>query len=99
MSNTRPLPSVALDRHRGEVLLSASRHKISNVRVFGSVARGQDTRSSDIDLLVTFDEGASLFDLVAFAQETEDLVGCPVDVVSDRMTAPESSITREALSL
>ncbi len=99
MRAVRPLPSVALDRHRGEVLSSATRHKMGNVRVFGSVARGQDTRSSDVDLLVTADEGASLFDLVAFAQETEDIVGCPVDVISDRTVPPDSSIARDALSL
>lgn len=95
----RPLPSVSLDRHRSEVLSLASRHKVGNVRVFGSVARGQDTRSSDVDLLVTPDDGASLFDLVAFAQETEDIVGCPVDVLSDRTVTPGSSIVHEALSL
>ena len=95
----RTLPSVALDRHRGEVLSSAGRHKMGNVRVFGSVARGEDTRSSDVDLLVTPDEGASLFDLVAFAQETEDIVGCPVDVLSDRTVTPDSSIALDALSL
>ncbi len=95
----RPLPSVALDRHRSEILSSASRHKVSNVRVFGSVARGQDTRASDVDLLVTADDGASLFDLVAFAQETEDIVGCPVDVLSDWSVTPDSSIAHEALSL
>jgi len=99
MNNTRPLPSVALDRHRGEILSSASRHKVSNVRVFGSVARGQDTRFSDVDLLVTPDEGTSLFDLVAFAQETEDIVGCPVDVLSDRTVDGESPIARDAVAL
>jgi len=95
----RPLPSVVLDLHRREVLALASRHKVGNVRVFGSVARGQDTRSSDVDLLVTPDDGASLFDLVDFAQETEDIVGYPVDVISDRTVAPDSSIARDALSL
>ena len=99
MRAARPLPSMALDLHRREVLALASRHKVGNVRVFGSVARGEDTRSSDVDLLVTPDEGASLFDLVAFAQETEDIVGCPVDVISDRTVAPDSSIVRDALSL
>lgn len=95
----RPLPAVALDRHRQEVNRLAGTHKLGNVRVYGSVARGQDTRSSDIDLLVTADPGASLLDLSAFANDVEDLLGYEVDVTSDRGVSPESSIVRDALSL
>lgn len=95
----RPLPSVALDRHRQEVRRLAGVHKLGNVRVFGSVARGRDTLSSDIDLLVTAEPGASLLDLAAFANDVEDLLGYEVDVISDRGVTSGSSIAREALFL
>ena len=70
MNNTRPLPSAALDRHRGEILSSASRHKVSNVRVFGSVARGQDTRFSDVDLLVPISGNSDAKNLYRGIRET-----------------------------
>lgn len=92
-------PSVALDRRRHDVVRLAGRHRLGNVRVFGSVARGDDTLDSDIDLLVTPEEGASLFDLAGFAQDVEDLLDCPVDVASDRGLTSESPISQEALSL
>ena len=53
------------------------------MRVFGSIARGDDRPDSDIDLLVTFDEGASLFDLAGLGQDLESLLGRPVDIVSE----------------
>ncbi|MHB8289607.1 MAG: helix-turn-helix domain-containing protein [Acidimicrobiales bacterium] len=95
----RPLPSIVLDLHRDEVKRLAATHKLGNVRVFGSVARGQDTLSSDIDLLVTPNPVASLLDLSAFAADVEDLLGYEVDVTSDRGVGPESSIARDALFL
>jgi len=52
------------------------------VRVFGSVARGEASQSSDIDLLVDFESGSSLFDLLHLTEELEQLLGHPVDVVS-----------------
>jgi len=61
---SRTRPSLALKRERGRVLDVIARHKAGNVRVFGSVARGADTQESDIDLLVTFEPDADLFDLV-----------------------------------
>ncbi|MHB1599712.1 MAG: helix-turn-helix domain-containing protein, partial [Acidimicrobiales bacterium] len=57
---TRPLPSVALGRCREDVKRLAAEHHLLYVRVFGSVARGTDMLSSDIDLLVTPDDKASL---------------------------------------
>jgi hypothetical protein len=88
-----------LDSHRDEVVAAAARRHLTNVRVFGSVARNEDTLTSDIDLLVTPASGASLFDLVGFATEVEAFLGYPVDVVSDRGAHPDSAIVREALSL
>lgn len=50
---------------------------------FGSVQRGEDTDTSDIDLLVDFEPGRSLFDQVGLIQDLEDLLGCRVDVVTE----------------
>lgn len=79
----RPRPSVVLDKHRSQVRRTASQHKALDVRVFGSVARGDDRPGSDLDLLVRFRPDASLFDQVGLAQDLEELLGVPVDVVSE----------------
>jgi predicted nucleotidyltransferase len=83
MSAARPRPSKLLREHRGEVLALAAANHAGDVRVFGSIARGEDTPDSDIDLLVRFDEGASLFDLVRFADKLEAMLGVRVDVLSE----------------
>ncbi len=70
-----------LKAKRGEILRIAARHGAYNVRVFGSVARGEAGPESDVDLLVEVEEGRSLFDLVGLWQELEDLLGRKVDVV------------------
>lgn len=80
----KPRPSQTLSAYRDDIVSSAKRHKASNVRVFGSVARGDDRSDSDLDLLVTFDDGASLFDQVDLTHELETLLQRSVDVVSDR---------------
>lgn len=56
------------------------RNRATSVWVFGSVARGESDEVSDLDLLVEFEPGASLFDMAGLAGELEDLLGCPVDV-------------------
>jgi predicted nucleotidyltransferase len=68
---------------RDDVMAVAGRNHASNVRVFGSVATGSDTPSSDLDLLVNFSEEASLYDQVGLTSELEDLLGVRVDVISD----------------
>ncbi|RIJ77537.1 helix-turn-helix domain-containing protein [Nakamurella silvestris] len=77
-------PSVLVARRRDAVLEIAASNKASDVRVFGSVLRGEDTPDSDVDLLVRFAPGASLLDQAQLVLELEDLLGVPVDVVSDR---------------
>jgi predicted nucleotidyltransferase len=74
-----------LARHREEVLALAQAHKTTNVRVFGSVLRGEDDDASDIDLLVDIAPGADLFDLAALGVELERLLGRSVDIVPARM--------------
>ncbi|CAA7623148.1 nucleotidyltransferase family protein [Magnetospirillum sp. UT-4] len=75
-----------LDRlraHRDDLLGLALRFGARDVRVFGSVARGEDDGDSDIDLLVRWAAGASLTDWAGFQQAAETLLGARVDVVSE----------------
>ncbi|WP_058306074.1 nucleotidyltransferase family protein [Gracilibacillus massiliensis] len=65
------------------ILKLADQHGIRNVRVFGSVSKLEEGPSSDLDLLVDFDEGRSLFDLICFKQEVENIVKTNVDVVTE----------------
>lgn len=79
-----PVLDLALLRERRrEILRLAEEHGVRNVRVFGSVARGEAEPGSDVDLLVVMERDRSLLDLVGFKQDVEDLLGCKVDVVSE----------------
>lgn len=69
---------------RDEVLRVAQRYGARNVRLFGSVARGEEHEKSDIDLLVDLDADRTLLDHVALAQDLEDVLGRRVDVVPER---------------
>lgn len=71
-----------LRRCRQAIIAAAEAHGMSNVRVFGSVARGEDTEHSDVDFLVDVNvEGTvSLLDLIGLEQEVSDLLGRPVDL-------------------
>lgn len=66
---------------RDEILRLAERYGATNIRVFGSVARGDAQTSSDVDFLVDFPRNRSIFDLVALWQGLTDLLGCEVDLV------------------
>lgn len=79
----KPRPSLALAAHKAEVKKLARLHKAVDVKVFGSVARGDDVPGSDVDLLVRFAPDASLFDQMELAQDIEDILGVRVDVVSE----------------
>jgi uncharacterized protein len=75
-----PPPSLAqLRRRRKEILAVAADRGASNVRVFGSVARGEARDGSDVDLLVDLEEGRSLFDLGGLYMDLVDLLGYEVD--------------------
>ena len=79
---------VSLDnlRHeqRAAVLDLARRHGARGIRVYGSVARGQATEQSDLDLLVEWEPDRSLLDVVGLKQDLEDLLGGTVDIGSER---------------
>ncbi len=72
-----------LKENRDAVMLLAAKHGARNVRVFGSVARGESGPESDVDLLVKMEEGRSLLDLSALTLDLNDLLGAKVDVVSE----------------
>jgi len=72
-----------LKAQRPAILQLAAQHGASNVRVFGSVARGEAGPESDVDLLVTLADDRSLLDLVGLWQDLEDLLEHKVDVVTD----------------
>jgi len=84
---------------RREIERLASQHGALNLRIFGSVARGDDGPKSDLDVLVRFEKGRSLLDLVGVQQDLEELLGCKVDVVSEGALGMDSEIFREAVPL
>jgi uncharacterized protein len=71
-----------------EVQKIAHHHGARNLRVFGSMARGEATEGSDLDLLVEMETGRTLLDLVAIKQDLEELLGCKVDVVTEAALSP-----------
>ena len=77
-----------LRARREEILRHAAEHGARNVRVFGSVVRGEPDASSDVDLLVEMEPGRSLIDLVGLWQDLEDMLGTHVDVLSDGGVSP-----------
>ena len=81
-------PDVNLDRllklKREEILQLAAKHGAHKVRIFGSVARGEADASSDIDFLVEMEPDRSLFDLGGLLMDLQELLGCKVDVVTEK---------------
>ncbi len=77
-----------IERHRTAILRVARRHGVESVAVFGSRARDEAGPSSDVDLLVRFEPGRTLLDVVALKIELEELLGCPVDLVTDGALSP-----------
>jgi len=93
-------PSVALASHRREVIDVIVRHHGTAAMVFGSVARGDDTPESDLDLIVTLPEGADLLDVMDLADEIESITGVRVDIASGRSRGPVMDrARREAVPL
>ena len=76
------LTRLVADR-RDEILAIAAQHGASNVRLIGSVARGEDQAASDIDFVVRVEPGRSVFDLARLQRDLEALLGTEVDVVSE----------------
>lgn len=99
VDTSSPLGSL-LQQHRDEILEIAARHRGRRVRVFGSVARGEAGEGSDIDFLVDFEDGSSLFDLLHLTNGLRELLGHPVDVVSSGgLKQRDERIVAEAVEL
>jgi len=93
-AQNRILPSRRLAEHSAEVIAAAAANGFSAVRVFGSCARGEDTLTSDADLIVTISEHTSLLDYVRFTDAVEDLLSLArgrVDLLDDDALRPGSA--------
>jgi predicted nucleotidyltransferase len=88
-------------RYRNQILAAAGRRGAQNIRIFGSVARGDQHPDSDVDFLVDFEPGRSLLDLTGLWLDLEAVLGCKVDVVSSRGLKPRLAleVMRDAVSL
>ncbi|TVQ51321.1 MAG: DNA polymerase subunit beta [Spirulina sp. DLM2.Bin59] len=86
---------------RAAILQIATKYHGLNVRVFGSIARGEATETSDVDFLVDLPADQSLLKRIALQQELEDLLGCPVDVVkpSNLRASIRERVLQEAIAL
>ncbi len=73
-----------IDKQRNQILAIAAGYGAGNVRVFGSVARGEADDQSDVDFLVDLEEGRSLFDLGGLLMDLQSLLGRKVDVVTEK---------------
>jgi predicted nucleotidyltransferase len=69
---------------KSDILAIAHRHGAKNVRLFGSVARGEDNETSDIDLLVSMEKNCSLYDLIGLQQEIQQMLNRKVDILTDK---------------
>lgn len=102
MADTRQrMPKSLAPREREDINRIAAAHGARNVRLFGSVRRGESNSSSDLDLLVDMSEVRSLLDLVALGDELEEALGVEVDVVTERSVSPylRDRILAEAVAL
>ena len=90
-----------LKAKRDEILRVCAKYGARNVRVFGSVARGEADEQSDIDLLVEFEPNRSLLDHAGLWVELQELLGVKVDVVSERGLKPRirQRVLQEAIPL
>jgi len=90
-----------LREKREEILRLCAKYGARNVRVFGSIARGTADEESDIDLIVDFEPGRSLLDHAGLWLELQKLLGCKVDVVSERgiKARIRERVLREAVPL
>ncbi len=86
---------------RGEILAICARHGATNVRVFGSTARGEERPDSDVDFLVELDRSKSLLDHISLKHALEDLLNRKVDVITYGALLPQirNSVTSEAVAL
>jgi predicted nucleotidyltransferase len=92
-------PTEALEAHRSALRAMATRHRVQNMRVFGSVLNAGDTERSDLDLLVDPTPQTTLMDIAALQVEAEHMLGVRVDVVTPKSlpAAFRERVVREAV--
>ena len=83
MSPSENIPML-LRAKREDILRLAAHHGARNIRIFGSVARGDAGPDSDLDVLVDMEPGRSLFDMGGLLTDLQELLGCHVDVVTEK---------------
>ena len=90
-----------ISQKKEQILDIASMYGASNVRVFGSIARGTADKDSDIDFLVNIEPGRSLFDLGGLLMDLQKLLGRNVDVVTPAGLRPriKDKVLKEAVEL
>ena len=90
-----------LAARRAEINRLAEKYHVSNVRVFGSIARGESTEGSDVDILVTTSPQTSLFDLGGLLEDLREMLGCNIDLVPENSIKPSlrKRIIGEAIPL
>ena len=93
--------NLLLKEKREEILRLAAKHGAYNVRVFGSVARGEAGPDSDVDFLVDMGHGRTLFDLAGLLVDLQSLLGCNVDIAEPEGLQQylKDRIMREAVAL
>ena len=94
-------PSVILEKNRSAMRKAASRHRVAALRVFGSVATGEDGPGSDVDLLFTMGTPLSMMRLEALSRQIGALLGVETDLVPDSSIRPDfrDRILSEAVPL
>jgi predicted nucleotidyltransferase len=92
---------ILLKQKREQILETAQRYGAYDVRIFGSVARGEAEEASDIDILVNLEPGRSLMDLGGLLYDLQILLGVEVDVVTEKGLRPRirQQVLREAVPL
>ncbi len=96
-----PIDLAYLRSRRDEILRLAAEHGARNVRIFGSVARGEEDAASDVDILVEMEPGRSLLDRAALLVHLRELLRCDVDVATEKSLRPHvrEEVLREAVPL
>ena len=74
------MKSSEVTKYRSQILAIAARYGASNLRIFGSVARGNSTAKSDLDLLIDLEDDRTLLDQIGLKQDLEDLLNCSIDI-------------------
>lgn len=86
---------------RKDILSLARLHGAASIKIFGSVARGEELPNSDVDFLVQMENGRSLLDMGGLLMDLQDLLGCKVDVASENGLRPriKDHVLQEAMPI